>query len=89
MSARLPVVIERTAPTSGLQYIPFSINTKLAYISNDSSTYDLIVNFDKPTDQSGSFTIKPGEVVSDIPMACVSISVQGIGGIVPFRCMGV
>jgi hypothetical protein len=85
-----PVTLEATATTtSGGQLRPFVISQKLNFISNDSSDYDLKINFDGTVDQTGTFTLKAGEAVSDINMSCSSISVQGVGGSVSFRALGV
>lgn len=86
----LPVVFESTADTAeGGRRHSFNIKEKLAFIANDSLSYDLLINFDKTVTESGTFTLKAGEILSDIPLNCTTISVQGVGGSVAFRCLGV
>jgi hypothetical protein len=85
-----PSVIESTAtPYTGGNKMVFVVNTKLNHIINDSDTYTMIVNFDATTDESGSITLKAGEVISDLPLQCNTLSVKGVNGDVPFRCVGV
>lgn len=84
-----PVILEATATTTPRNNFPLAIRKKLVYIANDSADYAMKVNFDVPIDQTGSFTLKAGEVVSDVEMDCNSISFQGIDGDVAFRLMGV
>jgi hypothetical protein len=90
LSQLLPVVLEGTASaTGGGQRRPLAIKQKLAYIANDSTTYDLKVNFNKTIQEDGTFTLKAGEVLSDIPLICQTISLEGVGGSVAFRILGV
>ena len=90
MGQLLPVVLEGTATTSGGgTRRPLAIKQKLAYISNDSTSYDLKVNFNKTTSEDGTFTLKAGEVLSDIPLICSTVSLEGVGGSVEFRILGV
>lgn len=85
-----PVTVEQIAgiSTGGVK-IPFTVREKLVYLANDSSSYDIKVNFNRTVSEVGAFTIKPGEIVSDVPMDCISISVEGVGGSVAFRALGV
>lgn len=84
------VSLDGTAtPSSGFILQTFVIKQKVVFISNDSDTYDLEVNFDQTTDQNGTFTLKAGEAVSDMPITCSTLSVNGVGGSVPFRALGV
>lgn len=90
MSARLPVVIEDTAIVGdGGRRRPFMVKEKLAYIANDDTSYSMKVNFNKTTAEDGTFTLMAGEILSDIPLNCTSISVEGVGGSVAFRALGV
>jgi hypothetical protein len=90
MKNRLPVILEGTATTaSGDQRRPFYIQEKLNHLINDSPTYDCLVNFDKTIGEHGTFTLKAGEIITDLPIACETISLQGIGGNVEFRALGV
>lgn len=85
-----PVVLQSTATVNGGGVlIPFTLNEKLNFIVNDSSDFDLEINFDATVDQSGTFTLKVGETLSDVNMSCTTIAVRGIGGSVPFRALGV
>ena len=84
-----PVVIETTATQAEMNNIPYRLRSKLAFIANDSPDRALKVNFDNSIDQLGTFTLYAGEVLSDIQMSCVSVSLQGVGGNVPVRMLGV
>lgn len=85
-----PVSLQSTAVVNGGGIKqPFNITKKLSFISNDSSTYDMNINFDGSTSENGTFTLKAGESLSDLEMTCTSISVEGINGSVAFRALGV
>lgn len=85
-----PITLEAKATelTGGILR-PFTVRNKLVYIANDSNSFSMRINFDGTTQEAGAFTLKAGEVVSDVPMQCDSISVEGIGGDADFRIMGV
>lgn len=85
-----PITLETkaTALTGGILR-PFTIKNKLVYVANDSATYSIKINFDGTTQETGAFTLKAGEVISDVPMNCDSVSVEGVGGDADFRIMGV
>jgi hypothetical protein len=85
-----PITLEAIATElTGGVLRPFTIRNKLVYIANDSNAFSMKINFDGTTQESGAFTLKAGEVISDVPMTCDSISVEGIGGSAEFRIMGV
>lgn len=86
-----PIVLESTATESVKNRIPLTIRNKLVYLANDSSTYPMKINFDASIEESGAFTLKAGEVLSDVEMDCTSISFQavGAGATAAFRLMGV
>lgn len=89
VSQRLPAVLEGIASATGISRRPFTVNTKLVYIANDSTNYDIKVNFNKTVDEEGTFTLKAGEIISDLPLICTTISLQGVGGSAEYRVMGV
>lgn len=90
MSTLKPVIFEGNINVGeGSIKRGFQVREKLVYITNDSSDYDIQVNFDATIGESGTFTIKAGESINDVPLQCTTISIQSINGIAPVRCMGV
>lgn len=81
-------ILEATAITSEKKML-FHVRKKLDYLTNDSDTYDLKINFDGDIGQRGTRTLQPLEVIDDIIMDCDYITVMGVGGSVNFRISGV
>lgn len=89
MAGRYPTSIIGVATTSERMY-PCVITESINFISNDSVTYDMIINFDKSTDEGGGILIKKGESISDLNgVALTRIFVKAISGPVDFRVVGV
>jgi hypothetical protein len=67
---------------------PFACRHAVNFISNDSDANRLLVNLDAPVGAAGTFTLWPGEAMSDLLISCRMIYLQGMGGPVPFRALG-
>jgi hypothetical protein len=67
----------------------FGARERVIFIANDSDTYDLLINFDKGTDESGTFPLKAGEAVNDIATDVSRLYLRGVTGAVAFRALGV
>lgn len=87
MSKFVPIEGSAGAADGSRKYV-FNVN-RLVLLSNDSATYDMLVNFDRSVGEAGTFTLKAGEYISgeDIPIR--EIYLQGIGGAAEFRAWGV
>lgn len=69
--------------------LSFVCKQTVSFISNDSDSYALLFNLDAPVGQAGTVRLRPGEILSDYPVSCNKIYVQGVGADVPFRAVGV
>lgn len=74
---------------AGYRGLSFVCRQVVSFIANDSDTADLLFNLDAPVGQGGTVRLRPGEVLSDYPVSCEKIYVQGKGAAVPFRAAGV
>lgn len=89
MAGRYPTSVIATAGTSERAF-PCVIRDSINFISNDSTAYDLYINFDRSTDEVGTILLKKGEAVSDLRgIALDTIFVKAPDGSVPFRVVGV
>ncbi|MCL2434273.1 MAG: hypothetical protein FWD16_07155, partial [Clostridia bacterium] len=67
---------------------PFKCRNSVNFISNDDGANQLLVNLDSPVGSAGTFTLWPGEAMSDLIISCRELYVQGVGGPVAFRALG-
>lgn len=74
---------------AGYRSLSFVCKQTVSFIANDSDSYALLFNLDAPVGQAGTVRLRPGEILSDYPVACSKIYVQGVGAAVPFRAVGV
>lgn len=81
------VSVDTTATTSD-QSIAFDVE-RIEFISNDSESYNLKVNFDTSTAEAGAITLKPGEVLGPIDRKVTNLHYAGVSGSVAFRAVGV
>ena len=75
--------------TFGYKAHNFVCTEQVSFVANDSATNDLYLHFDAPVGQGGTIILKAGEILSDYPISCRELYVQGIGADVPFRAVGV
>lgn len=89
MAGRYPTSLFSTALETEQNYA-CNIRESVNFISNDSATYPVLVNFDNTVDAGGTIKILPGEAISDLRgISFTRIYVRGVGGSVPFRIVGV
>jgi len=60
----------------------------IVFISNDGD-YDITFNFDATTTEAGAFTLKPGEVLSDLPRQAKKLHYKSALGSPYWRALGV
>ena len=84
-----PVSFEGTiTPNDGSIKRGFMCRQKLVYFTNDSPTYDVLVNINGTIGESGTFTVKAGESINDVPMESTYVCIQSINGNAAVRMLG-
>jgi|GEM_PF-2657900 len=72
----------------GYSPLVFVCKQGVNFISNDSESFPILVNFDQPVGAGGTIRLLPGEIMSDLFIPCSSLYVRAEGGQAPFRAVG-
>lgn len=78
-------VVEATATTTEAS-ADFACK-RIVLLANDGGS-DITFGFDRPTTEPGALTLKPGEIVTDLPLLCQELYYKTASGSSPFRAWG-
>lgn len=77
---------------SGNNRLPFQCQSQVVFIANDSNLFNMRVSFDGYSNQYTGILVKSGEAMNDIKLppgvSYSDVSIEGIGGDVPYRILG-